>query len=209
MKILQIIIILILAFVSSVVNGTPNDNRSLTERLSPEMKDKLTEFRTQLEIAYYHKDVKRALEMSSKIYDIDSTQGELIFADTYHWMEEYEKSIEWARKAIESAKKEKLSLTVPLMLIADSYYTTGKTKEALETLDELIKTSPDSPMGYKLYAQYYEEQNDIKNAIYYWEEALKRFKKDDFRMITRAKEKLKELRAKKRNDIFISHTFTS
>ena len=168
--------------------------KAFSAELDSESNRKLNEASSDLEAYIYAKKYNKALEACAVIYKIDDVTGALEYAETYRLMENYQESIKWGKLALERADKKRIDTEVYLLVLGSSYHLAGENKNAEEMLDRAIRTYPDSPNGYKAYAQYYEKVGDNKNALRYWQEAMKRF--TDEEAVLQAKEHIGNLESK-------------
>lgn len=164
-------------------------------KLSFANNEKLNEAVSNLEMYKYLKKYDKALEACAEIYKINHLFGELDYADVYRMMGNYQESIKWAKIATENARKQGASTEGALLIMSSSYALMGDEDASNQILDQIIKEHPNAPLAYKFYAEYYEQIGDKKNAIKYWQEALKRF--TDARAIEQAKERIATLEKSK------------
>lgn len=195
MKIKTMIYAFSLIFILTNFTYSEQEVPEFVRNMTTEQTEKWNNLFIELQLARNNKQLDKSIQLCAEVLKMDRPSGEMAYAKTYRAFGKNEEAIIWAEKAYTSAKEQNLSVEPPLLLIASCYSLMGNDAKANQILEEIIKLYPERPLAYKFYAEYYEQIGNSKQAIHYWQEALKRF--TDERAIEQAKERIAALEKSK------------
>ena len=154
------------------LNDMPQKCIDFVEKLIEEGK---ADFEDYSNLIYSHlnlNNIDKAIEYSNDIIKFDPSYVDAYVTLTiaYEMAEDYEKLKETHERiiALEDDGTEQLTL-----LKSQSYVELGREKEAIETVDKVIRTTPYNPFGYIMRGMLYQKLNKQKEAQECFSEAYK------------------------------------